>query len=720
MKKPPKPSSDVRKWLPWVVLVAALVVFAWHASSSAFLQDDSYITYRYARNVIRGNGPVFNPGERTEGYTNFLWMMMLAVLGIVGLPFSTIIPLSQVIGVLCGAVTMFLFFLIIRRHTRGPPELASFAVLLLAANGSFAYWCVSGMETALFTTLLVAAFWFYTRDDSRRSLVTASALLGISALTRPEGAMFMAIFALDYFIRAMVRREFFTARHLRRFGLFILPFLLLVVPLYTWRLSYYGYLFPNTFYAKTGASTAYFKAGIEYLVNFHKAYGLWGIALVGAVILLAVRKRIRASRPLSLALLALVFHALYVIWVGGDVLRIHRFFVPVLVFFYLLVSEGIWHLPLPRAVNFLVLLALLPLTFIGPFIKPRTVRQDIQRNLMLENGLVSKMSATGRWLNENLDGDDWFSCTTIGAVSWHADRNMVDMLGLTDAYIAHNPENILPVKWHWKERNYNTKYLLEKKPVYVYFSTGIKPSAEAERALFLRPRFRRGYFACPVTIMYEGGYGSDVLYKRRPGADTIPLEPLPEHPEFINHYLDGINALRRDRDSAFKAFRSCIRDAPPDFGYAHEWLGQLFQSTNQTEQAVASFREAVRRNDWCITSHVSLAAHYSETGNDSLAFHHVSRVVDHAPDYINGYTNLAIIAVQTGNWEAGERALLAALDKWPGVPELHLRLAYLYFEAGQLDRAEQILDAYLRASLGDRNARQMLDEIRRRRSETPQ
>ena len=41
-----------------------------------FVQDDAFITYRYARNLARGEGLVFNPGERVEGYTNFLWTVM--------------------------------------------------------------------------------------------------------------------------------------------------------------------------------------------------------------------------------------------------------------------------------------------------------------------------------------------------------------------------------------------------------------------------------------------------------------------------------------------------------------------------------------------------------------------------------------------------------------------------------------------------------------------
>jgi arabinofuranosyltransferase len=721
--KQPKRSGGpaLPNWLPWILLAAAVALFVWHSSSSAFLQDDSFITYRYARNVVRGLGPVFNPGERTEGYTNFLWMMLLALLGVAGLPFSAIIPLSQVIGVLCGVGIITIFFFLVRRHTRGPPALAGFAVLLLSSNGAFAYWCVSGMETALFTLFLAAAFWFYARDSSPRSLLTASSLLGLSALARPEGALFMAVFGLHYFLRAMFpKRGFFTALHLRRFALFVLPFAALVLPLYVWRLSYYGYLFPNTYYAKTGASLAYLKAGIDYLVNFHKAYGIWGVGFIVPVVFLAVRRRLRLSEPFSLALLAVLVHTLYIVWVGGDVLRIYRFFVPVLFLFYLLVSEGIWQLPLPRTLNFLILVGLLPLTFIGPLTTPRTVHADILRNLQLEGGLVKKMSATGRWFNRHLGDDDWFGCTTIGAVSWHADRNMVDMLGLTDANIAHNPENILEAEWHWKERNYNTAYVLGLKPRYLYFSTGIKPSAEAERALFLRPQFRRGYYACPVTVVDTASGRTaqfvETVYRRRPDADSIPLEPVAQPTTFINRYLDGINFLRVGTDTAIRLFRRCIEQAPPDFGYPFEWLGQVYQSQRRTDLAVEHYQEAVRRNDRCITSHISLAGIYADRKQTDSAVVHLRKVVSYAPEYHEGYANLSALLGQAGDHAAAETVLVAAAEQLPEIPDFLLRLGLTRYRLGRLSLAESDIDRYLTLRPDDRNALGLRDEIRRLRA----
>lgn len=49
-----------------------------HAASLATVNDDPFISFRYAQQLVVGNGLVYNPGERLEGYTNFLWTILIA------------------------------------------------------------------------------------------------------------------------------------------------------------------------------------------------------------------------------------------------------------------------------------------------------------------------------------------------------------------------------------------------------------------------------------------------------------------------------------------------------------------------------------------------------------------------------------------------------------------------------------------------------------------
>src|SRR5712691_3102100 len=79
-----------RPFLPWIVAGAALVVIGLHnAAIHPWMPDDAFISFRYAENLSAGNGLVFNPGERVEGYTSFLWVALLAIGNRIG--FDTVV-----------------------------------------------------------------------------------------------------------------------------------------------------------------------------------------------------------------------------------------------------------------------------------------------------------------------------------------------------------------------------------------------------------------------------------------------------------------------------------------------------------------------------------------------------------------------------------------------------------------------------------------------------
>ena len=81
--------------LTWVsgaglgLAVALLTARVWYLSGRDLILDDAYITFRYARNLADGLGLNFNPGEVVEGYTNFLWVVLMAGARRLGLDFAT-------------------------------------------------------------------------------------------------------------------------------------------------------------------------------------------------------------------------------------------------------------------------------------------------------------------------------------------------------------------------------------------------------------------------------------------------------------------------------------------------------------------------------------------------------------------------------------------------------------------------------------------------------
>src|SRR5262249_41619212 len=71
------------------VLVALTAFAAWRVAARAWLCDDSFIVLRYAQNLLHGQGLVYNPGERVEGYTDLLWVLMVAGSGALGVRLET-------------------------------------------------------------------------------------------------------------------------------------------------------------------------------------------------------------------------------------------------------------------------------------------------------------------------------------------------------------------------------------------------------------------------------------------------------------------------------------------------------------------------------------------------------------------------------------------------------------------------------------------------------
>jgi hypothetical protein len=133
----------MRRALPILVAVGAA---AWLAVRelhfAGWMDDDAFISFRYARNLVRGAGLVFNPGERVEGYTNFLWTVLLA--GLHGLG-ADLPRAARVLGVLASfAMQPILPFLVRATAPRGraedaaSPWLAVVPVVLLSTSESWA------------------------------------------------------------------------------------------------------------------------------------------------------------------------------------------------------------------------------------------------------------------------------------------------------------------------------------------------------------------------------------------------------------------------------------------------------------------------------------------------------------------------------------------------------------------------------------------------------
>ena len=296
--------------LPWLALLG------WFSSVAWFLCDDAFISFRYVRNLLKGHGLVFNPGEYVEGYSNFLWVLELAAIwwALDVAPEDAAPWLS--VAFTAGTIAAMLWWtarLPLLRH-RG--LVAWMALGLVCASATFAVWTSGGgLETRQFTFFIVLAVMCLSLyRDSRRGLLVASLSLVAAALTRPEGPLLAAL-CFGWFV---IQRMADTGRlnpDWRRLICLAVPFVILVGAHFLWRYAYYGEWLPNTYYAKH--VRPWYESGFRYLRAAALETGLYLLIPLAAV---AMRNRWRASQDgiWALVLLLVGVHMAYVMRIGGD------------------------------------------------------------------------------------------------------------------------------------------------------------------------------------------------------------------------------------------------------------------------------------------------------------------------------------------------------------------------------------------------------------------
>jgi arabinofuranosyltransferase len=575
-----------------LILLVIVILFVIHCLSLNFTQDDAFISYRYAENLLEDKGLVFNSGERVEGYTNFFWIILLSIFANLGL---NIIFVSKMLGVASGCATLIMLHRISRVFF--PKQdwlLALLPSIFLASTGAFAYWSISGLETSFFVMMvLVSVYWYLIR--SRLWLISCV----LSVLIRPEGGLVFGIFILH---KLLFRKD-----SLRATLSYLGGFILLLLPFVIFKVTYYGDVLPNPFYAKTGLSLEYVKSGLEYFWLFLRHCGLWGFLYLLPILFYKTLD----SRVLLLMLLVYIY-SLYVIVIGGDVLKVHRFFLPVLAIIYLLsviclkkvyskFMNKIW-----RRVVFILLLLSLPILF---FLLPHKWIRDVRSS---EKQLVDRMQPLVEYLKKYYDDNFSIAVTTIGSISYYSGTGVkvIDMLGLTDSYISRNPEKIEGIAVTWKERKYNTRYLLSLNPDFILFSTGYKPSAPAERAMLLNSKFRQNYYIIPIPF---GKIGFIPIFKSK-GIYSEKNEVLGDT-QFIDLFCEGVHLYFRGKYvEAIEKLKQVSLVGPQDFALVYELLGQCYFRLKDYSSAETYLKREIEIDDWSVVAHVFLSIIYEKTG----------------------------------------------------------------------------------------------------------
>jgi len=454
------------------IAVVALLALAYH---NRLLVDDAFIAFRYAGNFARGLGLVYNPGDRVEGYTNFLWVMLMAAGMRIGLDPG---PWSQCLGLACYAGTLLLTYRIARLVLPGAAW-AIATVLLVGTNYTVLSFATGGLETSLQTFLLMAGCTVLIsahrrRAWSHRNILALSFILSAGILTRMDFVVFGAVLVPGAMVSVFVTQRGGTRRDSRSSELFatrvqqmgpmthptalvtqpgaprrvlgrqaamlLCPILFIVATWLTWKAWYYGSVLPNTYFAKRPTLNGLW-VGAEYLWAFCSQYRLVLPILVAAI---GGVQLFRERHVLLSGALIIVAWAAYLVAVGGDFMEF-RFLMPILPLLLLCLVWTTTRFSILRRRYLHVLL--LAWVAYGSLHHAQTYVWDILNPVPAPNPEpvyhMRRLLEEGHWveagqaLGNYFAGDDIVLATTAsGALPYYSGLRTLDMHGLCDKHVA--------------------------------------------------------------------------------------------------------------------------------------------------------------------------------------------------------------------------------------------------------------------------------------------
>jgi len=270
----------------WASVAVVAVLFAWGAWQRRWIADDGLIVLRTVRNLLAGNGPVFNAGERVEANTSVAWTYLVYLGGwltwpmrleYVALALALLLSVAGLAMLMLGTGRLFAPGLLGRRAVMLPA--GALVYIAIPPSRDFA---TSGLESGLVMAYLGLLWWMMVcwsqamrvRPSGRVFIGTLAFVAGCSVLVRPELALVGGMALIMMLIAAKGRR---------RRALIVVAGGLLPVGYQIFRMGYYGLLFPGTALAKDAAGDKW-SQGVIYLSNFNRPYALW----VPAVLLVAL------------------------------------------------------------------------------------------------------------------------------------------------------------------------------------------------------------------------------------------------------------------------------------------------------------------------------------------------------------------------------------------------------------------------------------------------
>jgi hypothetical protein len=485
-------SRLLRLDLAWVgaAILAIAYIFFDHACKASlnidgvryfWLDDDQMISMRYARNLAEGHGLVWNVGERVEGYTNFGWTLLMALVHLLPIPDAKTSLFVRFLA-FCACAGSAYYAARIWRHfdtdsySLGLPV----ALVCIATCTDVMFWAAAGFETPLVTLLhLMVVFGALSSATSSWKTLLPLALIPI---VRSDGLHIWAgDAALLLFLAQDRRRQLFVL------GLTLFPFFAHL----GFRRVYYGDWLPNTYYLKVSGLDRRILRGSSYVRTYLERYWLPWIFAVGSAASL-IRQDKRTIYILTSALPPI----LYSFSVGGDAFVPFRFFAHIMPELFILAAVGATQCvrTLPAQCAWLAAMGV----FAVPGRRPLTTIASVS-----PNGDPFEQIVVATLLRKNADPISSVAVIPAGIVPYFSRLHALDLLGKTDKHVARLVPRANALIGHGK---FDPAYSFDKHPDYFVScrpTESARPDMSVQEKEYVRafleaPEFRARYARNPI------------------------------------------------------------------------------------------------------------------------------------------------------------------------------------------------------------------------------
>lgn len=511
-----------------LLVVIVMIAFFARVLPQPRTVDDAFITFRYSRNIVNGDGFVYNPESKVLGTTTpFYTLGMAAIGGVLGEDYPWYaLAINAIADTLSVGMLIILGYYLTQRYRAGLLIGAIWAIAPFSVT-----FAIGGMETSVHNLWMIAA-WVAYLDGRKGGWVGAFVALGL--LTRPDALIWAAPLMLHQLWSAWRQRE--------KIGglLSWLPYrdyvagLILGLPWTLFAIAYFGSPFPHTVGTKAvvyqvDSIQAFLRLLQHYATPLHQ-HELLGVAT-------------------GIAIGLFLFPALAMIGLR-DMTRRHSAVLPILIYpwLYFVVFSFLnplifrWYLTPPLPAYYIAIIGggAALLSAFQPYLKPQHLKVVMGGvsfaalfftlsgwTLSPDHGSSTpapKMAFHELELNyeqmaqrlveeEGISRDTLIAAGDIGAVGFYSDATILDTIGLVtknlDGY--YDPEvqrEIIAV-----DANYAIppEMIFDRQPEYLvvmvdFISNGLRQD----------PRFVIQYGTEPLYRIKTDYYGGEMLvYKRQ-------------------------------------------------------------------------------------------------------------------------------------------------------------------------------------------------------------